>query len=190
MRILVAGVLGGIAMFLWAFVAHMFTDLAAIGMSPMPNEAVASAALHANLGDKPGLYFSPYAPGGGGDDKAMAAQAAKMKTSPQVFMAYLPPRADSGMGRQLATEFGLEVFESLLAAFLISYAVGAGFTGRVTIAAMVGLVAGVSTNFSYWNWYGFDLDYTLANAFTELVKYVVAGVVIALVMGRKKAAAS
>jgi hypothetical protein len=51
---------------------------------------------------------------------------------------------------------------------------------------MVGVVAAIATNFSYWNWYGFSFDYTLANAFTELVKFVVAGVVIALVLGWRR----
>jgi hypothetical protein len=44
----------------------------------------------------------------------------------------------------------------------------------------------MATNFSYWNWYGFNLDYTLANAFTELVKFVVAGFVAAVVLGWRR----
>jgi hypothetical protein len=48
---------------------------------------------------------------------------------------------------------------------------------------MVGVIAGMATNLSYWNWYGFDLSYSLANAFIELMKFVVAGVAIALVLG-------
>jgi len=123
MRILIAGVLGGIAMFIWASVAHVATPLASIGLAPMPNEAATITALHQSLGDKPGLYFFP-------------------------FMAS-----------------------------------AAGFGRRLTLAAVVGVIAAMATNLSYWNWYGFSLDYTLANAFTELMKFVFAGLAIAFVLG-------
>ena len=53
----------------------------------------------------------------------------------------------------------------------------------------VSQVARPSCYISYWNWYGFSAAYTFANAFTELVKFVVAGAAIALVLrGRGKAA--
>ena len=64
----------------------------------------------------------------------------------------------------------------------------AGFSRRLAIAALVGLIAGVTTNFSYWNWYGFGLDYTLVTAFIEAMKFVVAGLVIAAILRRKPAA--
>ena len=66
--------------------------------------------------------------------------------------------------------------------------VAAGFAQRLAMAVMVGVVAALATNFSYWNWYGFSSDYTLANAFTELMKFVVAGVVIALALGWRRRA--
>lgn len=80
--------------------------------------------------------------------------------------------------------------ESLLMAAIAALA-AAGFARRLTIAVLVGVIAGMATNASYWNWYGFGLDYTLANAFIELVKFAVAGLVIALLLGRRspKAAA-
>jgi hypothetical protein len=68
------------------------------------------------------------------------------------------------------------VVESLLAAFAIAAA--AGVARRLGVALAIGLVAALSTNFSYWNWYGFSWDYTLATAFTELLKYVLAGTAI------------
>ncbi|HLY80874.1 MAG TPA: hypothetical protein VKQ70_15940, partial [Caulobacteraceae bacterium] len=63
-----------------------------------------------------------------------------------------------------------------------------GFSQRLGLAVLVGLIAGMATNFSYWNWYGFGLDYTLANAFIELMKFVVAGLVIAAMLRPKKTA--
>jgi hypothetical protein len=89
--------------------------------------------------------------------------------------------------RQLGVEFGLEIVESLLLAAAAAVVAG-GFGARLGLAVLVGVIAAITTNLSYWNWYGFTLDYTLATGFTELIKYVVAGLVIALVLGRRRAA--
>jgi hypothetical protein len=179
MRIFVAGVLGGIAMFIWASIAHVALPLASMGMKAIPNEAAVAAAMHKNLGDKAGLYFMPFATGM--DQKTMAAQEAKLKVEPSALVAYQPPGAGGMMPRQLGVEFALEVVESILTAALLL--VANGFSARLGMAVMVGVIAGMATNLSYWNWYGFDLSYSLANAFIELMKFVVAGVAIALVLG-------
>jgi hypothetical protein len=182
MRTIIAGVLGGIAMYLWATIAHIATPLATIGLHGVPNEPAVLAAMHKNLGDKPGLYFLPYMVGT--DSKAMAAQEAKLKTAPAALVAYRPPGTGGMQPRQLITEFVLELVESLLTAAVL--AVAAGFSVRLGLAAAIGVIAGMATNLSYWNWYGFSLDYSLANAFTEFMKFLVAGAVIALVMGWRR----
>ena len=181
MRIIIAGVLGGIAMFIWASIAHVATPLATTGFKAVPNEAAVSAAMHRNLGDKSGLYFIPFATGT--DQKTMAAQEARLKVEPSALLVYQAPGANQ-FGRQLGVEFTLEVIESLLTAALLAAA--ASFAPRMVMAVMIGAVAAMATNFSYWNWYGFSLDYTLANAFTELMKFVFAGLVIALVLGWRR----
>jgi ABC-type antimicrobial peptide transport system permease subunit len=103
------------------------------------------------------------------------------------MLVYSPHAPLTLSPRQLIAEFALEIVESLLLAGALALVAG-GFGARFGAAALVGLVAAVTTNLSYWNWYGFPLDYTLATGFTELMKYVVAGLVIALVLSRRKAA--
>jgi hypothetical protein len=184
MRVLIAGVIGGIVMYIWASVAHVATPLASIGLKAMPNEAAAMAVLHQSLGDKPGLYFFPFMHGAASDSKAMAAQEAMLKSNPSGILAYQPPGTPGLAPRQLITEFVLELVESVLAAVVLACA--AGFSRRLGIAVVVGIIAGMATNLSYWNWYGFDIDYTLANAFTELMKFVFAGAAIAWVLGWRR----
>jgi hypothetical protein len=182
MRILIAGVLGGIAMFIWASIAHVATPLAAIGLQALPGGDATVSALHDRLGDKHGLYFFPYMDAHGSN--AMAAQAEKLKTSPHGILVYNPPGGTGMSPGQLGVELALEVIESILTALLLAAATA--FAPRLIMAVAIGVIAAMATNFSYWNWYGFSLDYTLANAFTELVKFVVAGVVIALVLGWRR----
>lgn len=175
MRMLVAGVLGGIAMYVWATVAHVATPLATMGIRPLPGGIAATAALHDRLGEAPGLYVFP------GMNVPVGTET---KPIPSGLIAYKPSGGGAMSPRQLGAEFGLEVVEALLTAAALSLV--AGFGVRVGLAALIGLAAAISTNFSYWNWYGFSLDYTFANAIIELVKYVVAGVVIALVLGWRR----
>ena len=59
-RILLAGVLGGVAMFIWTSIAHMALPLGEAGISEIPNEAAVLAAMQTSLGDKSGLYFYPF----------------------------------------------------------------------------------------------------------------------------------
>jgi len=180
MRTLIAGVLGGFAMFIWASIAHVATPLASMGLREMPNEAATLAVLQVNLGTKPGLYFFPALQGKVGDAQAMRAQEDKLKTGPSGLLAYEPPGTASLTPRQLITEFLLEIVECLLMAVALG-AVAGGFARRLAVAVLIGVIAGIATNFSYWNWYAFGLDYTLANAFIEMMKFVFAGAVVAAI---------
>ena len=58
-RILLAGLVGGLAMFLWAWIAHMVLPLGQTGISKIPNERALLQAMHASLGSASGLYLFP-----------------------------------------------------------------------------------------------------------------------------------
>src|ERR1051326_1296260 len=58
-RILIAGILGGVVMFIWGFVSHELLPLGELGVKVMPNEDVVTAALQTNLGEDPGFYVFP-----------------------------------------------------------------------------------------------------------------------------------
>ena len=60
MRILLAGVLGGIAMFVWTSIAHMALPLGGAGMGEIPNESVVFGAMQSSMGEKTSLYIFPH----------------------------------------------------------------------------------------------------------------------------------
>ena len=59
MRILLAGVLGGIMMFVWTSIAHMALPLREAGINEIPNESVVLIAMQSSIGEKTGLYVFP-----------------------------------------------------------------------------------------------------------------------------------
>jgi hypothetical protein len=188
MRIIIAAILGGIAMFAWTSVAHIATPLGSMGLQQIPDDAPIVASLQGALGANRGIYFFPSG-GMATDDASQKAYAEKLKTSAEGLVIYNPPGAGGLQPRQLIIEACLEIGESLLLAIVLA-AAARGFGARLGLAAVVGAVAAVSTNASYWNWYGFGDLYTAATMFTEVVKYLVAGLVAAVVLGRGKAKAS
>jgi len=59
MRIILAGLLGAIILFVWTSIAHMATPLGNIGFSKMSNEQPVLDAMKKGVGPKAGLYFFP-----------------------------------------------------------------------------------------------------------------------------------
>ena len=59
MGILVAGVLGGIAMFVWTSITHMALPLGEAGINVIPNESAVLNAMQSSMGEKTGLYIFP-----------------------------------------------------------------------------------------------------------------------------------
>src|SRR5262249_42026643 len=108
----------------------------------------------------------------------------KLDGNPSGILIYHPAGQKAMTMSQLTREFGFEVLEAFLLAVLVASASLRGMGSRVGFALVVGLVAAVSTNLSYWNWYGFPGNYTEAAMFVEVLKYLVAGIVVALVFGK------
>ncbi|MEQ1754207.1 MAG: hypothetical protein ABL973_08730 [Micropepsaceae bacterium] len=181
MRILIAGILGGIAMFAWTSIAHMATPLGWIGFSELQEEASVLPALETAAGSKPGLYIFPWMDPGTPD--AEKAYSEKVKTTPSGLLLFRPAGAGLTMTpAMLGVEFAKEATQALIAAFLLSMTTIAAFAMRVSFVALIHVSAAIATNVSYWNWYGYPLDYTGAQIVIEVVSGLAAGVVIALMI--------
>src|SRR5215475_3406043 len=114
MRIIIAGIVGGIAMFIWTSVAHMALPLGAVGLSQIPDERAVLAVMQSSIGSKPGLYIFPWVDMKKSD--AMAQAEAKMKVSPSGLLVYRPPGATGMTAQMLIIEFAKEAVVSIIAA--------------------------------------------------------------------------
>ena len=183
-RFWIAGLVGGVAMYVWASFAHMTPTLAQAGIQKLPAEPAVLAGLQGNLGKREGFYMFPYL---GQGEMQSPVGARRLAESPSGLLIYHPPgRRDLTPG-QLVGEFLLELFEALAAVALLSATALGDFGRRVGFFAGLGVIAAVVTNGSYLIWYGFPFAFTLSAMFTEFMKFVVAGVAAALVLGRTPA---
>jgi hypothetical protein len=178
-RAFLAGILGGVAMFVWASIAHMALPLGRAGWSEVPAEQPLLTALQSTLGPNGGQYIYPAL---GTAPDAMQQYDKKLAVSPSGILIYHPPGAKSLTPAQLITEFLSELVESLLAVYLLAQTALKTPGRRAGFVAVAGVLAAVVTNISYWNWYGFTGAYTAASMTTQIVGFIAAGAVIALVM--------
>jgi len=192
-RILIAGVLGGIVMFIWSFIAHDVLPLGETGIREIPNEQGVLAAMQSSMGETPGLYFFPGLGVGENPTRQQKSEAMKhrndqLAANPSGILIYHPPGHLFDFGRSLGVEFGAEFLEALLAVFLLAQTSIAGFGGRVGFVTVAGIVAALATNVSYWNWYGFPGNYTVSYMTIQIVGFICVGIVAALVLGRGRSA--
>jgi hypothetical protein len=124
--------------------------------------------------NEPGLYLLPnMAPG-----VHEAQYQQKVARGPSGMPIYFP-KGDFAFGKSLAIEFGAELVPALLAAFPLSLTGPSTFSGRLGFCALIGLIAAISTNISYWNWCGFPTPYISAYAFTGWMGFLCAGLLAA-----------
>ena len=136
-RVVLAGVLGALAMYLWTFIAHMVTPLGEAGIRQIDNEQPLLSAMQSTLNEH-GIYMFPrMAP-----DMDPAQSAKLLASGPSGLLIYFPKR-DFSFGQSLAIEFGTELLQALVAVWLLSLTRIGTFSGRVGFFALLGLIAAI-----------------------------------------------
>jgi hypothetical protein len=122
MRILVAGLIGGIVMFLWGVLAHMVLALGSVGIHQPLAENVVMSTLHQGLGDKPGIYLLPsFDPKQRNDPYQVRAYSQKAIHSPYAWVVYLPQGDDMmQMQQQIPRQWAGDTLSALALAFMMA----------------------------------------------------------------------
>src|SRR3954462_7919619 len=161
LRVLIAGIIGGIVVFFVSFLTHgmlhlQSRTLANISDSPSFIEHVQSRGL------KPGFYIFPDMPSSEEqNDAAKMAEASKRFESGPAGLLLIASTGIPSMGEMLGKEFATNVLAALLAAWIVSLA-GAdiGFGRRWLAVVAMGLFAWLSISASYGIWYWFPHNFT------------------------------
>jgi len=190
MKILVTGILGGIVMFIWTSVAHMALPLGEAAIREIPNESAVLSAMQSNIGDRTGLYIFP-GPGVGKNatrqekNDAMKHTVEKIAVNPSGILMYHAPGRPFTIGKWLGIEFGTELLEAILVVFLLAQTRIVSFAGRIGFVVVAGILAAITTNVSYWNWYGFPCVYTASYMFIQIVGFFLVGIAAALLLPKR-----
>jgi hypothetical protein len=177
-RLLTAALTGGIIVFCWGAISHMALGLGETGISMLASEAPVVEAMKQNI-PQSGLYFIP-----GMTDRSEAGMKAweeKIRSGPFAILIYTAGGQSPMEPTQLATEFLSNLVAALVASFLLMRAAPAlpGYASRVIFVALLGLLPGLDIDVSYWNWYRFPANYTLAQMLDHFVAWTLAGLAMA-----------
>ena len=145
------------------------------------------------MGEKTGLYIFPGLGVGKNPtreerNEAMKQMQQKIAANPSGILMYHPPGRQFGFGKSLAVEFSTEVLKAILVIWLLAQTRISSFAGRVGFVLVAGIMAAITTNVSYWNWYGFPAVYTASHMLIEIVGFLLVGVIAALVLRKRSPA--
>ena len=179
-------------MFIWSFIAHDLLPLGEIGMREFKNESAVLDALKTNVGDARGLYHFPghrAGPNATRQEKSDAMKRAmeKAASGPSGLLIYHPSR-EFTFGKLLGIEFATELLEAILVVFLLTQTKIESFAGRVGFVFLAGILAAITTNIPYWNWYGFPSNYTAAYMSIEIIGFLCVGLIAALLLKNRSSA--
>jgi len=174
-------------MFIWTSIAHMALPLGEAGINEIPNESEVLSTMQSSMGEKTGLYIFPGL-GIGKDatreekNEAMKQMQQRIAANPSGILMYHPPGRQFTFGKSLGIEFSTEVLQAILAIWLLAQTRISSFGGRVGFVLTAGILASITTNVSYWNWYGFPGVYTASYILIEIVGFTLVGVIAALML--------
>jgi hypothetical protein len=164
-----------------------------VGIKEIPQEPAVLDAMKTAM-PEPGFYFFPGMGVGSRatkqeKDAAMRQFQQKYMAGPYGILIYHPSGTTPMSSGQLLTELGLNIVEALFAAWLLTQATAlTSFASRLGFVVVAGVLASIGTNVQYWNWYGFPTNYTAAYIFTDVVGFLVLGMVLAKVLKANLAA--
>ena len=176
-KILVAGLLGGILLFGWGAVVHMFLLADTPGIEACPAQEAVMATLKSNI-SQPGVYaLATFETG------AVPASLKEYETSidgPHGLLVYQP----AGKMEMSPMKMGIELASNVLAAIFVAFAVRGivgGYFGRVAGAICFGVVAWLSISVSQWNWYEFTWEFVQVDLVDQVGGWFLAGLAIAAI---------
>lgn len=183
-RVVIGGILGGLTMFLWLFVAHDLLPLGELGVQEIANDGPVLTAMQSAI-PQAGLYLFPGM--GLGPNPTMTQRNAAMPTymkkyeqSPHGILVYHPPSGAFNFGAALGREGAINLLEAFLAAWLLSLAAaGRAYSARAGFVVILGVLAAITTNLEYWNWYDFPGNYVAGYMVTQIIGFTLVGLVVA-----------
>ena len=176
-RILVAGVLAGLVIFVWGAISHMALPLGEMGVSELPAQETVLSVLGENVKERK-IYLFPWYEDPAEQEKAWA-------NYPHGILALSPSGGAFSFPRALAVEGVTDILGGVLAAFLFAAAAPAlaGVGKQIAFGATLGAFASLAIDFSYWNWYGFPTEYLLAQLIGSIVGWSLAALVLGWRLG-------
>lgn len=190
-RVILAGILGGIVIFFCGFVEHAQFGLQTRALQKLPDEPAFAELVNSQKLD-PGVYSFPEMQSNvASDDKNPAAKSAqsekeyveRLKRGPN-GMLVMWKNTDQLMDPKLV---GMEAATNIAAALLCSFILACmsprnGFTVRLCVCFLIGLISWLSIEASYGIWYQFPNLWIMDGLIGSLAEWLIAGVLMSAIV--------
>ncbi len=189
MRIVLAAILGGIALFMWGFVywTGISQSFSAIRSLDRASETAIVESLKTHM-PRDGVYFIPGFPE---HDSTISAEEkqrldddwnVRHEDGPTGMIVYRREGAKAMMTQQFMQGLVINIISAFFVACLVSVG-GRRFLGRYAMVVCFGIASAVAIHGAQWNWFRMPSDYTLFMVADVLGGWIVAGLVIAAIVG-------
>lgn len=183
-KLIKAGLLGGLILFIWSTVSWMVLPWHKATMHSFTIEKAVSQSIQSNA-PRSGIYFFPsmcHPDRQKVQNLAETTNTKEMMTTTQCEPLLFVSVALEGM-RPMPVAMGLdlaiEIAAALLVAWMLLQTQGLSYMRRVAFVVIFALAAGIFIHMCYWNWFMFDTQYTLVQVADLVVGWFLAGLVIA-----------
>jgi len=176
-RVIKAGILGGITVFIWSCISWMVLPWHMTTLHNFKDEKSVAQQIQANSPSS-GMYVLPQM-----DNKGQLVNKDLMQ-GPMVFAAVRLGPVPTTMYLQMAIGVLTQIIAAFFVAWLLFRTQGLNYFSRVIFVVIVAFAAGIMTDVCYWNWFGFDMQYTLVEIADLIVGWFFGGLIIAA-FGRK-----
>jgi hypothetical protein len=185
LRILLAGLIGGIAMFIGGAFSHMFLNLENRWFSHLPDQtAVRDFITSQKLA--PGMYGFPEM--AENYDKMTEPEQkieedrlnADYRSGPSGFVIIAPTGEDLMGWKQLGGELAANIMAACLVAFVVAHlSTYTSFARRWLLVVLLGPISWLSLTLSFALWYRFPIAFIQDGLFGALIEWTLAGAPIA-----------
>jgi hypothetical protein len=185
LRVLLAGVVGGLLVFFAAFVDRMVFGWTLRTFSRFQDEAAVVEVFRAQ-DVAPGIYRFPQPPDAKLPEDIRKAEVARMnaayKEGPAALVVVAPKGEDMMGPRTLLAEALTDVGTALMVAWMVAQAVGSSLFKRWLMCVVFGVASWLSLVASYAIWDRFPASFVHDELFCTTFEWAVAGLAIAVLV--------
>ncbi len=165
--ILKVGLIGGASLFIWSIISWTVLPWHNATSHQFINEMQVSQVLKDNAHQK-GIYFLPY------DFEANSDGATS------AFISIIPSTSlsDMSMTKMMGVSFITQIFLMLITGALLYRVARLNYYSHIGYVGVIGFLIGFGSHVPYWNFFGFDINYTIITILDYTIGWTIAGAII------------
>lgn len=171
-KIIKAGILGGVILFIWSAISWMALPWHKNTIHSFSVEKAVTQSIQSNAPFS-GIYFLPSM-----HHQMSEATITTNAPEPMIFAA-VTLEGMHPMMISMVISFITQLIAAFFVAWMLMQANNLRYVGRLCFVIIFALAAGVITDIPYWNWFGFDRAYTLVQFADLIIGWSLAGLALA-----------